>query len=662
MALEIDRVAREPFMPPLGRSAGTPSPAPTSLEPLLLGSADMADVADLTAALAPLVELCLSEQAQTPFRIGLIGPLGAGKSFALNHLRRALADLGSRNTGAGATRPPDFVVASLDAAALGADAALGFDPASALACAVFVALESGRDGANYGALADEAAHGAGDPRRAAAAASERQEDLARRLDGERAARDELEARRARLGEALIYETPGSRIDAMIRSNRSTIEARLRRFGFGDGDVTRNFRDLLRDLADLGAGSHVNLFVRSIWAYRGQTTLLLLAVVALLGAAAVDRLREASADGLFAGMGAGVASIAQSVADHSDWTRRAISSLIGVAVLAVVFNLWRATGFSALLFRGLRLLNLDIRDRRAELDTAAIRLDTRITGLTAVAEAATQRADALARRAGGGAPVSRAPGPAFLAALRTPAKASREFFVELGRLMREPATAEMPKPRRLFVAIDNLEALAPADALRLVDVAGALLGPGLATLIACDPERLSPGDPRQVSRDRFDLIFNLAASGERDSARLAARMIAEGGRPAGAAPTPAPDTRLREPISAAEVAVLAAMAPLTDGAPGAIKRLHNAYRLGRITPAPRPLVALMIAARQGSREEFSHAIGEALTAADDRFEEPTQPVELRDAFQAARGAHGGAFDKAQARAAWDVARIWTPSRS
>jgi hypothetical protein len=447
---------------------------------------------------------------------------------------------------------------------------------------------------------------------------------------------------------------------MIRSNRPTIEARLRRFGFGNGDVAQNFRDLLRDLAGLGAGSHLNLFLRSLWAYRGQATLLLLAVVALLGAAAVDRFRAASAEGLFAGLGSTFAGLAQSIVDHPEWTRRAISSLIAVAVLALLLNLWRAAGFSALLFRAQRLLNIDIYERRAELDASALRMDKRIANLAAEAEAAAKRADALVRRAGGAAPISRAPGPAFLAALRTPAKASREFFAELGRLMREPPTPEMPKPKRVIVTIDNLEALAPADALRLIDVAGAMLGPGVAALIACDPERLSPSDARWVARDRFDLVFNLAARQERDSAKLAARMIAEGGRAAGAAPAPRPEKNLIEPISASEAALLAAMAPLTDGTPGAVKRLHNAYRLARLAGAPRPLVALMIAARQGPRSEVSQAIAEAIAAAGDRFEEPTRPLALQEAFQAARGAHGGPFDKAQALAAWDAARLWTPA--
>jgi hypothetical protein len=661
MALEIDRVAREPFLPPLSKPVEPPAPAPTPLDPVLLGSADTVDIAGLTEAMAPLVELCLSEQAQTPFRVGLIGPLGAGKSFALNRLRRTLADLGSRNPGAGASRPPEFVVATLDASGLSVDPALGFDPASALASAVFTALESGRDGANYAALADDAAHGAGDPRRAAAAASERQDELARRLDGERAARDELEAKRARLVEALIYETPGSRVDAMIRSNRSTIEARLRRFGFGAGDVAQNFRDLVRDLSGSGAGSHVSLFLRSLWAFRGQITLLLVAVVALLAALGVDRLREASAAGVFAGMGAAVEGVAQSLVDHPEWTRRTISALVAVAVLALVTDLWRAAGFSALLFRAQRLLNIDVYERRAELDASAARLDKRIAGLSAEADAAAKRAEALVQRAGGGAQVSRAPGPAFLTALRTPAKASREFFSELGRLMREPATREMPKPKRVIVTIDNLEALPPAEALRLIDIARAILGPGVAALIACDPERLSPGDSRLVARDRFDLVFNLSACGERDSAKLAARMIAEGGRPGGGAPKPSPEKLLIEPISAQEAAWLAAMAPLTDGTPGAVKRLHNAYRIARLAKAPRPLVALMIAALQGSRAEYSHAIGEALAAADDRFEEPAQPFALQDAFQAARGAHGAPFEKAEAQAAWEAARLWTPSQ-
>ncbi len=140
MALEIDRATREPVMPPLSPPA-KPAAPPANREPLLIAAQpDGADLGGVSAAMAPLAELCASELAQTPFRVGIIGPPGAGKSFALARLSAAIADLGSRVPGAGVSRPREIVMATVDAAGFGAD---GFDPASALASAVYVALEVG---------------------------------------------------------------------------------------------------------------------------------------------------------------------------------------------------------------------------------------------------------------------------------------------------------------------------------------------------------------------------------------------------------------------------------------------------------------------------------------------------------------------------------------
>ena len=655
MALEIDRVTREPDMTPLARAFAPPAaPPPGSREPLLIAAdPEGADVAGVSAALAPLIELIVSNETQTPFRVGLIGPSGVGKSFALHRLSQTISELGARNPGGGVSRPREIVVAKLDAAGLAAE---GFDPASALASAVFVALEAGRDGANYAGLADEAAHGAGDPRRAATAATERQDELSRRLDAERATREELASKRARLGEALIYDTPGSRVDAMIRSRRGAIEARLRRFGYTGDDLTQTFRDLLFDHAGAGAGSRFGLFFRSIWAFRGQVTLLLVAVVAVLAALGLDRLRVAAAAGALDSLFSSVPQVPQFLVAHDDWLQRGGTALLAIAVLAVFFNLWRATGFSALLIRGLRLLNFDIRERRTELDSSLSRLERRIATLTSEAQAAQQRAEALLQRAGGASPLSRGPGPGFLAALQSPAKASRDFLHELGRLM-SPMTETGPRPKRIVIVIDNLETLPAAAALRLLEAVGALIGPGMAALIACDPARLSPEAPRRVARDRFDVVFNLSHFGEPDSARLAARLIAEGGRP-GVSTQVVATKSIAEPLSTAETAVLAAAAALTDGGPAALKRFYNAYRLARASQAPRGLVAIMIAALQSSREVYLDAIETALARSGDRFETPVEPPELSDAFAAAAGASEERFDKATARGALASARLWT----
>ena len=122
-------------------------------------------------------------------------------------------------------------------------------------------------------------------------AAERHDEAIRRLEQEREARDEVEAKRARIAEALLYDTPGSRIDAFTRAARGRIERRLRKFGFLEGDAGANFRSLVRDLAGVGASARYGVLLRAIWAYRGQLRLILLAVIAFAVAFALHWLRS-----------------------------------------------------------------------------------------------------------------------------------------------------------------------------------------------------------------------------------------------------------------------------------------------------------------------------------------------------------------------------------
>jgi len=311
---------------------------------------------------------------------------------------------------------------------------------------------------------------------------------------------------------------------------------------------------------------------------------------------------------------------------------------------------------------LGLLNLDVVQRKRELDASVERSERRLGALIAEADAVSKRAESLARRAGGARNVTRAPGPSFLKAQETPARASREFFAELGRLMGQPQAPETPAPSRILLAIDNLEALAPSDALRLIETTQALLGPGAVALIACDPAALAPEAAEAFARSRFDVVFNLAAATADNGMRLAARMIGEGARSGPAPAAAAPTSSLSEPLSTGEMALLTALASTTDGTPGAIRRLHNAYRLARLSEAPRPLIALMIAALMSPNSDYSRSLAAALEIEGERFEEPTGSEELAAAVAAARGAHGGPFTKAEAFAAWRAARRWAPSQA
>ncbi len=149
------------------------------------------------------------------------------------------------------------------------DAADGAEAPVALASAAYAALDREPGGVDYATLLDESAHAGGDPLRAAKAASDRHEEIVRRLEAERTQRDEAEARNARLPDALLFETPGSRVDVFVRARRGAIDARLRRFDLAGTDAGASYRDLVRDIASMRAGGRLGVALRAIWAYPGQ---------------------------------------------------------------------------------------------------------------------------------------------------------------------------------------------------------------------------------------------------------------------------------------------------------------------------------------------------------------------------------------------------------
>ena len=658
-----DRV--EPVFGGLQPEAGpNPPPAPpfpTSAPPTLQAGShepifyadtgDRADLQNIGDAIAPLAELCALGEAQTPFLVGVVGPSGSGKSFALRRLTDTVENLAEA---AGRTASTPFLtrvlVVPIDAAAMAGD------PATALASAAFAALERGRDGVNYAVLADEAAHAGGDPHSAALVAVERHDDISKRLEVERAARDEVDAKRARLTEALLYQTPGSRIDAFIRSNRPTIDARLRRFDLAEGDAATNYRDLVRDLDGAGAASRATLAIRSLWAYRSQTRWLMFAIIAFLLAFGANQLGGARVVGAIRGLVSFLAPVADWLAAHGDVLASTGDALVVVGVLALLLVVWRAFAFSALIFRGVRLLNQDLRDRRRELDASAARLNQRVAALTAESEAAAQHAAAMAKRAGGAKRSVRAPGPVFAHGAATAATAARSFFLELGRLMTAPS---VPAPQRLVFAFDNLDALAPADALRLVAVANALFGPGCVGVVACDPAALTgaaggPEATRQRMEKFFQVVLDARTLGLGDSGRFAARLI---GSNAVVNPIPQIDASrspLLEPLAPSEAALLTAIAPLAATTPRGVKRYLNAYRIARASSASRPALALMLAVRHGAGSAAA-AMRQALASDASDLPDPAGPSALLEATQAARAANGGAISLADARGAWEAAR-------
>ena len=592
------------------------------------------DLFGVSEAMRPFADLCLAPDAETPFALALVGGRGTGKSYALRRLLEAI-DEGARKA---PSRLARVVVAQVEAAGAGA-------PAAAIAGAVHRALTQS---SQYAQLAEEAAQATVDPAHAAAAAAERHDETIGRLEQERRARDEVEGRRARLADALLFDTPGSRIDAFARAGRAGIEAKLRRFGFDVGDADVNYRRLVRDLHGLRAGSRASVFVRAIFGYRGQLRLLVLAILAFALAFGLTKLRGGSGDDL-AGRFAQLGPALDWMKAHDETLEYVGEGLFIAGLAAVLANLWRAASFTGLLFRGLRMLHIDLRERRRELDAGAARLERRVASLQMDADAAQTRAETLARKAGGASASTPAEGPAFLAEGESPEAGARAFLAELGRAMSAGATAA---PQRLVIALDGLDSLTPDEARRFLETARRLAGPGVAIIAAADMSRLGP-DARGFCESLFDAAFDVEALGASTGMRGAGRLLE--------APSTAPVAEPRlssvtEPLDAPEVEFLKVSAALIGPRPRTLKRFYNAYRLARMTDAPRGALALSLAALMAPDPSLASALRWTLET-DGPFVAPASPVALRVVFEAllaegiGRDAARGAFEAARRFAPW-----------
>jgi len=635
----------------LAQSDATSSPpaaaAPKSASPVFLSdSAEGADVLDVAAIVQPLAQLCVSEQVQTPFLAAIAGDPGAGKSFALKRLAQAIETFSGKPGTLGRV-----IVASVDASD-GAEAPV------ALASAAYAALDCEPGGVDYSSLLDESTHAGGDPLRTAKAASDRHDEIIHKLEAERAQRDEVESRAARLSDALLFETPGSRVDVFARARRGAIDARLRRFGLAGSDAGASYRDLVRDMGTMGPSGRAGIALRSIWAYAGQRRLLLWAIGFFILGAAVSFVHGEVALSAARGAAAQVAPAADWTAAHGAWFETASKVLYVLGALALLLNLWRAVTFSSLLLRGAQLLNLDLRDRRRDLDNRLARLNQRVVALSAEAEAAAKRAEAAARRAGAKA-ASRAPGPDFLDARHFPSATARAFLSALAERLDKGAGAGAPN--RLVYVIDNLDSLPASAAIAWIETAQSVVGAASIGVLALDPVRLvEPLGGLREARRRLEkwlqVVVNLPRRADLDGERIVAKLLATDGHPT---PRLELESALVEPLSTTEAALLTALAPLAAHSPRAAKRFLNAYRLARCSSAPRPVVALMQAVAFAD-DDVRAAMHGRLVGGTGELGDFDGPEVLVKAVKSARAANSGAISIADAHAAEAIARRYALS--
>ncbi|HEY1735851.1 MAG TPA: P-loop NTPase fold protein [Methylovirgula sp.] len=603
------------------------------------------DALNLTPLLAPLADLVLRRGTETPLTIGLLGGSGAGKSFALGKILAAVEALNQSASGGVFVAP--VLTVKIDAAALSEA------PSVALAGAIYDALA--RD---FPAVAREAAHAVRDPHLVAREAADQLDIERRRLDAERQTLSEIESRRARLPEVILFEQAGSHVDSYARSIRARIESRLESFGL-TGDPVKNYKSLVRDMAESGGPSaRIGVALRAFWAFKGQTRLLITALIFVLIAlgcgAAVDhqagwleslRAKEAfvpTADWLQA---------------HIDWF-----SVIGefcwfAAAAAVVINLWRGIRFLRPLFRGVGLLQTEVTERRRDLDSLLAHQMRRVDALSSDVELTARRASEADRRAATATAANSEHAEPSPFASMTPESQADRFFAALARVIppEHDRAVGANLPSRVVIGLDNIDRVPEPRRQQILDTAMRLFSQkSFVTILAVDSQRLSDASALEKW---IDIPLNLAAM-PRDGAYvgLVSQLLGDE-----RTQSKAPAKSLDWSVSADEANVLKMLAPLAGASPRAAKRFVNLYRIARIgAPDNLPMLAFMLALDQGG-SDVDRAMVEAALAGND---DVGQALDLRSAspglasaLATVEAAHGR-VTKDEARRVMATAQIYS----
>ena len=269
--------------------------------------------------LASVAELLAHRRTTPPLTIGLFGGRGTGKSFALEQLLDRVERLAAAAAGLGARSPflSRIVTVRVEAARSTGD------PATAIAAEIFRTLNSGGADSEFlrSSGAGSRACGARSPcRRPRSQRTPDRRPPPPRMPNGKCCTTSTDAGPSSSRRSFT-KSAGSHVDTYARVNRSRIEARLRAFGFTHGDPLGTYRDLVRDVAEAGGASgRIATFFKALWAYRGQTRLLVVAVILLLLAWGCAR-AEATQDvwlPWLRGSGDFGATMANWIAAHIGW--------------------------------------------------------------------------------------------------------------------------------------------------------------------------------------------------------------------------------------------------------------------------------------------------------------------------------------------------------
>jgi hypothetical protein len=591
----IVETAPPAFLPPVPSLSSSPK-APMRDDPGL--------------ALRSVADWCARADTIGPVRLGLFGPAGSGKSFAL---ARILDNIKALSKGADSASPfaQNILVVKVDAGE-------GRAPACALAAAVYAAMNAPDAPPAFAALAQEAALSGADTQAEARAASDRLIEARRGLDAERQTLQELTGRSALLGETVLYQAGGSRIDSWARANRTRIESRLRAFGFDVGDTLATYKDLVRDVAERrGFVGRAGVYLHALWGFTGQARLLAFAAALTLLAWGLGQ--------NFAGQPEWLASITGWLQAKGDLSEALRSLSLWGALALVALNVFRAMRFVAPLSRGADLLAVDVQGAQRDLDGLISQQTRLVDGLVAETEAYARNAQACERRAAlqGEAKGASAATPFDDAAEAAIAQA-RGFFAAIAR---EAGSGSASAPQKVLVAVDDLDVLSPGAAAHFVDEAARVLSSApFILLVAADARRLSAGWGKDLDEAaggerlgaRVDAALQIGAASQSDLASMARGLL----EPANARDSETFDVAHSlhdEAMSAHERALLEDLAPYAASTPRDVERFVLTYRLARPRMAHHGALALALAMQTGASEAARSALADMVGSKRDEDE-------------------------------------------
>ena len=443
----------------------------------------------------------------------------------------------------------------------------------------------------------------------------------RKFEAEKRALDDANARRARLAESILYQTAGSQVDAYTSANKARIKGLLSKLG-SPSDPLLAYKDMVQTIASTpGWARRAGFVLRAFFAFKGQTKLIATAILLLVSGAGLGFAMDEHTAWLgWLRANESSVSIANWLEAHMDLLGGLREIIFLGAAIALGVNVWRASRLLQLVFRGEALLQADLAVARRETDGLFAHQARRVEALAAEVSTLSRLAAEAERRAGDAHPSALGEPSPF--AIDTATQQAQAFAAAVGAMIARPRETRPGKsgggaPGRIVVALDHLDAVPASRAREILVYARSLFNQGFVMLIAADPARLAGAAGEPCLDKWIQVPFQIDEIASRANYATLVRAIL-GGRGAlqprvrNAEALPALD----QPLSAAEMQLLAGLAPLAGSSARALKRFVNLYRLVRAAgPNHQGALAMMLALDAGGTPSEIAAVNDALSKSE-----------------------------------------------